>query len=308
MSLFSDFLDPKTTIILQLAFSKAKQRLPLSTSIVISTALFTYVTNFNYEMGFTGISFSLFVFLVAIVITVFSFALEYDTVDELKMFINIGVSPSDIFTLGISRVLLLSMTGYFIGILFMVAYPITVIENYKVFYTFLFCLAFGILPPMYSSLKSLRISLLGKQSFKPIIEKEIPSILSIEEMDELKEFIEWKIIEVPELLPIGITVSKENRPEMEVVCRYIGDAGREATVMLSTVGLSATEALKNDETLPLAIVKLTLRPKGYPLMECMEVKKGKKMTNTYIANSLGAWIRQQVIEYKVYKGKRRALH
>lgn len=307
MATFSELLDPKTTTILQLAFSKARQRLTLSTSIVISTALLTYVTNFNYQMGFAGISFPIFVLAIAIIIIVFSFALEYDTADELNMFINIGVSPTDIFMLGISRVLLLSMIGFFVGIIFMVAYPLSVIENYKIFYTFLFCLAFGILPPMYSSIKSLKISLLGKQSFKPIIEKEIPSILSIDEMDELKEFIEWKIVERQELLPMGIVVRKGEKPEMEIACRYIGDAGREATVMLSTVGLSATEALKNDDTLPLAVVRLECRPKGYPSIECIEIKKGKRIANTYIANSLGAWIRQQVIEYKVYKGKRRTL-
>ena len=157
-----------------------------------------------------------------------SFALEYDTEDELESLVCIGVSPSDIMKIGISRVLTMALMGYFIGFLVALAAPLGAVTNLKLFYTFLICIMFGGLSPLYSAVKSLRVSLLGRRAFVPLSEKEIPSIIHPSEAGELKDFIEDVLTDSTELVLVNASIETDQEPAIVLECRYLGVSGRES--------------------------------------------------------------------------------
>lgn len=300
-----DFLDPKTSIILRLAITKAVQRAPLSACMSISISVLTYTLIFSDTFA-SGPTLWLLLLITALLTITTSFALEYDTKDELDILVYLGVSPSDIFNLGIFRVLSLSMVGYFIGLALAVVFPQGQILNFKVFYTLLLSILFGVIPPLYSALKSLRVSLLGRRAFVSLSEREIPTIVSPSETYELKEFLDDVLGDHSELVVVSTSARIEDDAEILLVCRYLGIAGRESAAFIASTGIDPVKVFREDETLPLVTARLRFREGKRPILDCWEKKRDKNIENTFVALSFGTLVRQLVIEYKVYKGRRRA--
>lgn len=298
-------IDPKTSLMLRMAFKKVAHRLPLSVSMVISIAILTYALMFSETFGNILALWAVLLIVILLSLTT-SFALEYDTEDELEALVCMGVSPSDIMKLGIYRVLTMALIGYFVGLLGALAVPLGGITNVKVFYTFLVCIMFGGLSPLYSAVKSLRVSLLGRRAFVPLSEKEIPSIIRASEVGELKDFLQDVLTDSTELVLVSASIEADNEPTIVIACRYIGVAGRESAAFISSSGINPYEVFRKDETLPLVTARLRVREGKPPLLDCWEKKRERDMENTYVALSFANLIRQLVIEYKVYKGRRRA--
>ncbi|HPC27699.1 MAG TPA: hypothetical protein PKX17_03130 [Candidatus Methanomethylicus sp.] len=298
-------IDPKTSLMLRMAFKKVMHRAPLSASMVISMAILTYALMFSETFGNILALWAILLVTILLSLTT-SFALEYDTEDELESLVCIGVSPSDIMKIGISRVLTMALMGYFIGFLVALAAPLGAVTNVKLFYTFLICIMFGGLSPLYSAVKSLRVSLLGRQAFVPLSEKEIPSIIYPSEAGELKAFIEDVLTDSTELVLVSASIEADQEPAIVLECRYIGVSGRESAAFISSTGLNPYEVFRKDETLPLVAARLRVRDGKSALLNCWEKKGGRDMENTYIALSFANLVRQLVIEYKVYRGRRRA--
>lgn len=298
-------LDPKTYAILSLAYRKAIQRIPLTICIIASVAVLTYSLVFH-EVYLGGQALWIVLFVVGVLTLTASFALEYDTKDELESLIYQGVSPSDIFRLGILRMLTFSLFGYFLGLSLAIIMPASQLQNVKIFYSFLVSLTFGIVPPSYSAIKSLKISLMGRSAFRPLSELEVPSLVYASEAEDLRSFIDEVLKDRSELVIVENSVIRNDYTELLVKCRYLGTAGGEASIFLASAGINVDKAFQYDETLPLVKARLRLRDGKCPILSCFEVKKGRDIENTFLANNLGALIRQSIIEYKVYKGSRRA--
>ncbi|MBC7120902.1 MAG: hypothetical protein H5T33_04895 [Candidatus Methanosuratus sp.] len=273
--------------------------------MAISISVLTYTLIFS-ETFAAGQTLWLLLLITALLTITTSLALEYDTKDELDVLVYLGVSPSDIFKLGILRVLTLSLIGYFIGLAFALIIPIGQVLNVKVFYTFLLSILFGVVPPLYSAFKSLNVSLLGRRAFRPLSETEIPSIISPSEIYELKEFMDDVLNDHSELVVVSTSASVDEEAELLLVCRYLGVAGRESAAFIASTGLDPVKVFREDETLPLVTARLRFREGKCPSLNCWERKRDKNVENTFVALSFGTLIKQLVIEYKVYKGRRRA--
>lgn len=298
-------LDPKTYAMISLAYHKALQRLPLTACMTTGVVVLTYSLIFN-ETFLDGEALYIMLFVVGVLTLTTSFALEYDTREELEALICHGVSPSDIFRLGILRMLTFALIGYFIGLLVAILIPASQLQNVKIFYSLLVSLAFGTVPPSYSAIKSLRISLLGRSAFRPLSDLEVPSLVYPSEADDLRSFLDEVLKDRSELMIIENSVLRNEYTELLVRCRYLGTSGGESSIFLASAGISLDKAFRDDETLPLLKARLRLRDGKCPLLTCSEVKKGRDIENTFLAKNLGALIRQSIIEYKVYKGSRRA--
>ncbi len=298
MGLFDKYIDPKTEAIIRIVFKKIIHRLPLSLCMMISNIFLTYILVF-YEvllMGWNILIILIMTFLLAITT---SFAFEYDTKDELINLINIGVSPSDIFKIGIIRLLSISLIGYLIGIIFVITFPLSEIKNTMLFYSFLISMILGILPSFYSSLKSMQISLMGRIAFRPLMENIAPVILSINELSYVKDYIEERLKEREDLVILNIGIKEDS---IEILCRYLGDTGRLTFVTLSSLGINPDESLKNDETLPIIGAKVIVKEGSKIIIDYWEGKERKK---SFISQSFQSYIQQLLIEYKVFKSKGR---
>ncbi len=301
MDFMERFLDPKTSTILRIAFGKILQRFPLTLCMILSIAVLTYVFTF-YERVAEGGTLGLFLLLTFMLAITTSFALEYDTKDELMLLINLGISPSDIFNLGIFRVLAISLIGYVVGVALVIILPLSSIKNVMLFYAFLIAAVFGIIPPLYSSLKSMRVSLLGRVAFRPIIGREVPIILALSEVQGIKEFVEERLSDRQDLI---IVETSQKPGELIFICRYLGDFGRETFAMLATLSVKPDKALRNDETLPIVVVKVSMKEGKNPVLDCWEGNDEKHKKRSSIALSFQALVQQFLIEYKVYSGRLR---
>ncbi len=273
--------------------------------MAISISLLTYTFIFS-ETFAADLALWLPLLITALLAITASFALEYDTRDELEILVYLGVSPSDIFRLGIFRVLALSLIGYLSGLALALMIPLAPLLNVKIFYTFLLSILFGVMPPLYSAFKSLKVSLLGRRAFRPLSEREIPSIVSPSETRELKDFLDDVLMDRPELVVVSTSASVEEQAELLLVCRYLGTAGGESAAFIASAGIDPVRVLREDETLPLVTARLRFREGSCPSLDCWERKRGRDVENTFVALNFGTLIRQLVIEYKVYKGRRRA--
>lgn len=291
-------IDPKTEIIINLAMKKILQRFPLSFCMMISMAILTYVFIF-YDILTTS-SAMIIISLTFFIALTTSFALEYDTRDEIMALVNVGVSPSDIFKLSIFRVWLLSFIGYLVGVTFATIFPLHIIRNAMVLYTFLLSSGLGFFTSLYSALKAMHMSLLGRLSFRPIFEREIPVLLSINELPLLKEYVEARLKERNDIIILNIS---EDGGKMEISCRYLGDFGRETFGLLASLGISPDKSLKDDNTLPIITARINVKEGKRPTIECWEGKNKKSQ----ISYSFQALIQQLIIEYKVYSGKIRGM-
>lgn len=300
MGLLEQFLSPKTETILRIAVAKIIQRLPLSLCMAISLVLLTYTFIF-VGVVVEGISLALVLLLTLFLAITISFALEYDSEDELMVLINIGVSPSDIFKLGIFRMWIISLAGYLGGLLAALLLPLSGIENVMLFYSFLIVTAFGVVPPIYSSFKSMHVSLLGRVAFKPLTEKEVPVLISPSELGEVKDFVKGRLEERQD---VAIVDCSAKEGALVIVCRYLGDFGRETFAMLASLGISPDEALRDDETLPLVTLKVNIEEGKNPVVDCWE-GRDKKIKRSAVSFSFQSLVRQLLIEYKVYKGRLR---
>ncbi|MDH5811203.1 MAG: hypothetical protein QE160_02865 [Candidatus Verstraetearchaeota archaeon] len=301
MILIDEVLDPKSATILRIAFGKITQRIPLTLCMVLSVAVVTYTFIF-VEVAVSGLSLAFIMLLTFFLAITMSFALEYDSMDELMVLINLGVSPSDIFKLGIYRVWIISLIGYLIGVFASLVWPLSTIKNVMLFYSFVIATGLGILSPVYSSLRCMRVSLLGREAFKPLTEKEVPVVLLPSELEDVKEFIKERLKERQD---ITIVTCSAYDGELELVCRYLGDFGRETFALLATLGVNPDEALKNDETLPLVRLKLKIAEGRNPVIDSWESGDGKQRKRSAVSLSFQTLLRQLLIEYKVYKGKLR---
>lgn len=298
MGIIEQFVDPRTATILRIAFGKILQRAPLSLCMLLSIALVTYTLTFG-EMMAEGGGLVFVLLLTTLLAITTSFALEYDTKDELMVLINLGVSPTDIFRLGLFRVLALSLLGYVIGVIVVLIVPLSSIRNVMLFYAFLIASALGVLPPLYSSLKSMHVSLLGRVAFKPLMEREVPVLLSPSEVDGVKNYIVERLKDRQDIIIVSLT---ERQEDIVLICRYLGDFGRETFAMLTSLGINPDEALKGDDTLPLVTVKICIKEGETPILDSWE-GENKSKKKSAVALSLQALIRQLLIEYKVYKGR-----
>ncbi|MEM2177711.1 MAG: hypothetical protein QW272_02690 [Candidatus Methanomethylicaceae archaeon] len=287
-------IDPKTEIILNIVLKKTIQRLPLTICLVLSIAILTYIFIFYEALTINLI----IVFILTLFITLItSFAFEYDTKDEIMVLINIGTSPSDIFRLTILRIWSLSIIGFFIGTLIAIIFPISQIENVKIFYTFLLSNGLGLFSSLYSAMRAMQLSLLNRISFRPIFEKEVPILLYDNELLPLKEYIKDRLKERIDLIILNIS-SKEN--SIEIACRYLGDFGRETFHLLTSLGINPDYSLKNDETFPMIKAIIEIGKRKRPIVECWE---GNRKSS--ISYSFQTLLQQLIIEYKVYSGKLR---
>lgn len=298
-------LDPKSYAILLLVYNKALQRYPLTICMITSMCVLSYSLIFN-DAFFSQQALFIILFVIGMLTLITSFALEYDTKEELEALIYQGVSPSDIFRLGILRVLIISLIGYSLGVTIAILVPASQIQNVKIFYSFLVSLAFGIIPPLYSAIKSLRLSLMGRSAFRPLSDLEIPSLVSPSEVEALRSFLDEVLKDRSELIIIETSVIRNECIELLIACRYLGTSGKESSVFLASAGINVAKAFRDDDALPLIKAKIRFREGKCPLISCWEKKKGRDVENTFLAKNLGALIRQSVIEYNVYKGTRRA--
>lgn len=303
MGFIDEVLSPKTTTILRIAFGKTVQRMPLTICMVFSVALVTYTFVF-LEVEGTGSSLIFMVLLTVLLAITMSFALEYDSKDELMVLINLGVSPSDILKLGIYRMWIVSSIGYFVGVLASFVWPLSGIKNVMLFYSFLMATALGTLPPLYSSFRSMRASLLGRTAFKPLMEREVPVVLQPSELKDVRDFV---LERLKDRQDVAIVECSLRDMELNFVCRYLGDFGRETFALLATLGVKPDEALRNDDSLPLVWLKVRVEEGKNPIMDCWEGADEKHKKRSAISVSFQALIRQLLIEYKVYKGKMRGL-
>ncbi|MCX8181926.1 MAG: hypothetical protein N3D12_02280 [Candidatus Methanomethyliaceae archaeon] len=303
MGLMDEVLDPKSSTILRIALGKITQRIPLTLCTVLSVALVTYAFIF-VEVAVEGLSLASILLLTFFLAITMSFALEYDSKDELMVLINLGVSPSDIFKLGIFRVLIISFMGYLIGVLVSLIWPLSGIKNVMLFYSFLIATALGIIPPIYSSLRSMRVSLLGRAAFKPLTENEVPVALSPSELVEVREFIKERLKDRQDITIVDCSVGNGT---LNLVCRYLGDFGRETFALLATVGVNPDEALRNDDTLPAVRLRVRIEEGKNPVIECWEGRDEKHKKRSAISLSFQSLVRQLLIEYKVYRGKLRGI-
>ncbi|MBC7112539.1 MAG: hypothetical protein H5T34_00715 [Candidatus Methanomethyliales bacterium] len=301
MGLLDQIFGPKNATILMIVFKKIAQRVPLTLCLAFSVALLTYTFIFA-ETIVGGLSLMFMLLLTFFLAVTMSFALEYDSKEELMVLVNLGVSPSDIFKLGIIRVLIISLIGYIVGVSISLLWPLSTIKNVMLFYSFLMALALGVLPPIYSSLRSMRVSLLGRAAFKPLTEKEVPVVLLPSELEEVKDFVKERLKDRQDLLIVDCYV---RGAELNLVCRYLGDFGRETFAWLATLGINPDEALRNDETLPIVRLKVSIEEGRNPIMDCWEGSDEKRKKRSAISLSFQALLRQLLIEYKVYKGKLR---
>ncbi|MGQ9759977.1 MAG: hypothetical protein ACUVQ5_05355 [Candidatus Methanomethylicaceae archaeon] len=297
MNFIEQFIDPRTAAILRITFGKILQRMPLSLCMILSVAVVTYTFTFSERMVEGGALVFALLLTTLLAITT-SFALEYDTKDELMLLINLGVSPTDIFRLGLFRVLVLSLLGFIIGVLLVLITPISIIKNVMVFYAFLVTTALGILPPLYSSLKSMHVSFLGRVAFKPLMEKEVPVIVTPSELEDIKNYVEERLKDRQDIIIISISKNED----LTFTCKYLGDFGRETFAMLTSLGINPDAALRSDDTLPMVVVKVKMRGGKKPILECWEGKDKSHKKRSSLALSFQALIRQMLIEYRVYKG------
>jgi hypothetical protein len=298
MGLIDRYIDPKTEAILRIVIKKIVHRFPLSLCMIISTTILTYIFIF-YEVLLVGWNVFIILIMTLLLAITTSFAFEYDTKDELMNLINIGVSPSDIFKIGIIRLLSISLIGYFIGIILAIIFPLSEIKNNMLFYSFLISIMLGIFPSLYSSLKSMQISLVGRIAFRPLMENIAPVILSVKELPHVKDYIEERLKEREDLVILNIN-TKEN--SIEILCRYLGDTGRLTFVTLSSLGINPDESLKNDETLPIIGARVIVKEGSKTIIDYWEGKERKK---SFISQSFQSYIQQLLIEYKVFKSKGR---
>jgi hypothetical protein len=301
MGLLDQIFGPKNATILMIVLGKISQRMPLTLCLAFSVALLTYTFIFA-EVIVGGLSLVFMLLLTLFLAVTMSFALEYDSRDELMVLVNLGVSPSDIFKLGIIRVLLISLIGYILGVSISLLWPLSTVKNVMLFYSFLIAAALGILPPIYSSLRSMQVSLLGRIAFKPLTEKEVPVVLSPSELEDIKDFVKERLKDRQDLLIMDCYV---HGAELNLVCRYLGDFGRETFAWLATLGVNPDEALRNDETLPMVRLKVSVEEGRNPVMDCWEGGDEKHKKRSAISLSFQALVRQLLIEYKVYKGRLR---
>lgn len=75
--------------------------------------------------------------------------------------------------------------------------------------------------------------------------------------------------------------------------------------MLATLGVNPDKSLRNDETLPIVMAKVSIRDGKNPVLDCWEGKDEGRKKRSSIALSFQALIRQFLIEYKVYRGRLR---